>query len=48
MILSLKSLTLNEGKRGEYKIKAESVKTGMYVKIKFFEALMQLKSKNLI
>ena len=47
MTLSLKNFTLNDGKRGEYKIKAESVKTGLSVKIEFFEALLQLKSKNL-
>ena len=43
MVLSLKSFTLDDGKRGKYKIKAESVKTGQSVKIEFFEALMQLK-----
>ena len=47
MILLLKSFTLDDGKRGEYKIKAESVKTSQSVKIEFFEALLQFKSKNL-
>ena len=43
----LKSFKLDDGKRGKYKMKAESVKTGQSVKIEFFEALLQLKSKNL-
>ena len=47
MVLPLKSFTLEDGKRGEYKIKAESVKTGQSVKIEFLEELLQLKSKNL-
>ena len=47
VLLPLKSFTLDDGKRGEYKIKAESVKTGQSVKIEFFEALLQLKSKSL-
>ena len=47
VVLPLKSFTLDDGKIGEYKIKTESVKTGQCVKIEFFEALLQLKSKNL-
>ena len=43
MVLSLESFTLDDGKRGEYKIKVESVKTEQSVKIEFFEALLQLK-----
>ena len=47
MVFSLKSFTLDDGKRDEYKIKAEFVKTGQSVKIEFFEALLQLKLKKL-
>ena len=43
VILSLKSFILDDGRRGKYKIRAESVKTGQSVKIEFFKALLHLK-----
>ena len=46
VVLLLKSFTLDDGKRGEYKIMAESVKTEQSVKIECFEALLWLKSEN--